>query len=129
MPGRWPRPKHHHPRQRRIIHIHNQHGRAILHQRTRADVFDLAQPGVQRLHNQFAFAEKFVHNQSVTMRALTEDHNRKFRGDRSGPVVSEKLMPGKQPDLLATESEMRTACQYRDCLPLEFQCLVEGERR
>src|SRR5438874_1038011 len=50
-----------------VFDIDDQHWGTVLHQCTGANVFDFAEPRVERLHDQFTFAEKPVDEQPVSI--------------------------------------------------------------
>ena len=48
-----------------VLDVDDQHRRAVFHQRARGDVLDLAEPRVERLHDQLALAEEPVDDEPV----------------------------------------------------------------
>ena len=103
-----------------VVHIHNQHRRAVFHERRGADVFDLAETGIERLHDQFAFAQKPIHDHAIARGAVAQHHDGQIVAGRFGCAGIEDLMGGYQTDLPAGEMEMVPAFEGFDSVPLQL---------
>ena len=112
-----------------VVHIDDQDRRAILHERAGADVLDLSEARVERLHHQFAFAQEAIHHHPVTGRAVAQHDDRQFIFRQLGLVAFKHLMGGEQADLLFAEREMMPAFQGFDPASGQLQSAVDlGQR-
>ena len=70
-----------------VLGVHDQHRRAVFHERAGGDVLDLAELRVERLHDQLALAEEAVDDQAVRRVLVAHDDHRQLvagRGRRVG---------------------------------------------
>ena len=104
-----------------LVHIHDQDRGAVFHQRGGADVLDLAEPGIERLHDQLAFSQKAVHGQPVARVAVAQHYDRQTVAGRLRVAAIEDLVGGEQTDLLAAELKMMAAFQDFDVLARQLQ--------
>src|ERR1051326_44121 len=89
-----------------IIDIEDQKRRAVLHQSGGADVLYFAQPRIERLNDQLPLAKELVHDQSVSNRAIADDHHRQFLQIARSSLALQDLVGGEQSHLLISKKKI-----------------------
>ena len=107
-------------RSNHVFGIHNQHGRAVFHERTRADVLDLAEMRIERLDDQFALIDQAIHDDAVGLMRIADDDDRKLVTARWRLDRSQHLMRADQTDAAAVELEMLASLERVDLLPRQL---------
>ena len=113
-----------------VLGVDNQHGRAVLHERAGGNVLDLAELRVERLHDQFALAEKAVDDETVRMVLVADDDDRQFVPGHGRRVDRQHLTPRDETDVPAVELEMLAALEPLDLVLRQLERADDvGERK
>jgi len=114
-----------------VLDVDDEHRRAILHERGGGDVLDFAEARVERLHDEFALAEKLVHDERVGAALIAHDDHAQLVTGGFLLAALEHLVRGDEADLSAVEVEMLPPLEQLDLVFRELQRaddVGEGER-
>ena len=103
-----------------VFGIDNQHGRAVLHERAGADVLDLAELRVERLHDQLALAQEAIHDEAVGLMRVADDDDRQLVAGWRRLDRPQHLMRGDEADAPSVELEMLAAFEQVDLVPRQL---------
>ena len=113
-----------------VLGVDDQHRRAVLHQRAGGDVLDLAELRVERLHDQFALAEKAVDDEAVGVVLVADDDHRQLVAGDGRRVGRQHLARRDQADVPAVELEMLAAFEQLDLVLRQLERADDvGERK
>ena len=101
-------------RAQQIVHVHDEHRRAVGQDGGGADVLELAQSRVERLDDQLALAEEFPDDDPDPPSRFAEDDHGEFVGRRAWRVELQNLVRRDQTDGLPVKREMLAAFQGFD---------------
>ena len=104
-----------------VFDVHDQHRRTVFHKRAGADVLDLAEARVERLHDQFTLAEKTVRDHPVGAAVVAHDDDRQLVADELGFATFQHLMSSDKADLPAIKVEMLAAFEQLDPLSRQLE--------
>ena len=80
-----------------VVDVHDQDRRAIFHEGGGADIFDLAETRIERLHHQLALPQKTIDDQAILGSAIAEhDDGQIIAGRLATSIGTVKHLMGSQ---------------------------------